>query len=239
MSLHPVPDAPRSRPRQPVPSAARAAAGLALAACLVAPAARGATITVQVSAADGSPAAGIAVQVSPARAGAPVPPRAASEPVVIAQKDVRFVPALTVVPVGSTVRFTNQDRFDHHIRSLPGGPLGTLPPATEFEYRLPGAKERITSVDLRLDTPGVIVLGCHLHSTMRGQILVTRTPYVGVTDATGLARIDDLPEGEATVTLWHPEQLADQPPVHVRVSATPALLPVTLNFTPPRRRGGR
>jgi len=36
---------------------------------------------------------------------------------VIALKDIRFVPYVSVVPVGASVRFVNKDGFDHHVRS--------------------------------------------------------------------------------------------------------------------------
>ena len=49
--------------------------------------------------------------------------------VVVAQEDLRFSPFLTVVPLGSTLRFVNRDAYDHHVRSTPSGPLGAVAPA--------------------------------------------------------------------------------------------------------------
>lgn len=192
-----------------------------------------ASLAVTVKAADGQPAANVVVQVLPSAPGTPHP---AAEPVVISQKDIRFVPWVTAVPVGSTVRFTNLDHFDHHIRSQPGGPLGTIPAAKEFEYRLAGAKgDKVATADVRLDVPGTIVLGCHLHGSMRGHLFVSATPFVAVTDASGKATIDGLPDGDATVKVWHPEQLADQAELKV-VAAKATPVAATLNFTPPKKK---
>ena len=91
--------------------------------------------------------------------------------------------------------------------------------------------------DIKLDQPGPIGLGCHLHSSMRGQIYVSPTPWFARTDATGVARIENAPEGAAELTLWHPDQLADQPLQRLQLGAAPAAASGRLNFTPRRRRG--
>jgi hypothetical protein len=54
------------------------------------------------------------------------------------------------------------------------------------------------------DKPGVVVLGCNIHDWMIGFIYVSETPLFGKTDASGKMTIDDLPEGEYSVRVWHP-----------------------------------
>ena len=202
---------------------------------------------------DGKPAPDVVVLVSSAQKTAPV---AAAAPVVIAQQDLRFVPFLTVVPLGSTLRFVNRDGYDHHVRSTPSGPLGNTPAASSFEFRLDAAaaaaspnddykspaatahkKAGTTSADIKLDKAGPIGLGCHIHASMRGQVYVSGTPWFGKTDANGAVVIDGVPDGAAEVTLWHADQLQDQPVLPVQVSAVPAKSNAQLNFTPRRRRG--
>ncbi|MFL6629798.1 MAG: hypothetical protein ACJ8G1_25410 [Vitreoscilla sp.] len=196
--------------------------------------ARAANVTVTVHGADGQPAANIVVQLTPARPGAPRPPWT---PVVIVQRDIHFVPAITAVPVGTTVRFSNQDPYDHHIRSEPAGPLGNLPPAKNFEMRLAGASgDKVASADVTFDKAGVLVLGCHLHGSMRGHVYVASTPWVAVTDASGSATIADVPDGAADLRTWSPEQLVDQPVAQKQVSGANVAFEATLNFTPPKRR---
>ena len=206
------------------------------AACslLLALQAHAATVTVAVHGADGQPAPNVVVKLMPAHHGAVKPPAA---PVVIAQRDIHFVPYLTAVPVGTTVRFSNEDPYDHHLRSEPGGPLGNIAPAKEFEMRLAAESGgKVASAEVKFDKPGIVVLGCHLHSSMRGHLFVSETPWVAVTDANGLATIADVPEGAAELRTWSPEQLIDQPASQKQIAGASAILEATLNFTPPKPR---
>ena len=201
---------------------------------------------------DGKPVPDVVVLVDSVHKATAVP---AAAPVVIAQQDLRFVPFLSVVALGSTLRFVNRDGYDHHVRSTPSGPLGNTPAVSSFELRLdasettaspnddykPAAAARkragTTSADVKVDKPGAIGLGCHIHASMRGQVYVSATPWFGKTDANGAIVIDNVPDGAADVTLWHSDQLQDQPPLRVQVSAVPVKASAQLNFTPRRRRG--
>jgi len=208
---------------------------LALLSVLLAAAAEAAPLQVTVTTADGKPAADVVVTITPAAAWAPQP---LPEPAVIAQKDIRFVPFVTVVPVGGSIRFVNKDGFDHHVRSQPGGPLGTIAPAKQFEFRMPAvAHGKESTADLKLDVPGTIVLGCHLHGSMRGHVFVASTPWAAVTDVNGVAAFADVPEGQADVRTWHPDQLVDQGVARVQLGAQAMKTEAKLNFTPkpPRR----
>jgi plastocyanin len=200
-------------------------------------AAHAATVTVIVNGADGQPAPNVVVQLVPAH---PLPFKPPMAPVVIAQRDIHFVPYLTAVPVGSTVRFSNQDPYDHHLRSEPGGPFGNVAPAKDFEMRLAAAGgDKVASTDLRFDKAGVVVLGCHLHSSMRGHLLISETPFVAVTDASGRATIAEVPDGGVDLRTWSPDQLTDQAAAPRQVSGASASFETTLNFTPPKARRRR
>jgi plastocyanin len=199
--------------------------------------AHAATVTVVVNGSDGQPAPNVVVQLVPAH---PQPFKVSATPVTIAQHDIHFVPYLSAVPVGATVRFSNQDPYDHHLRSEPGGPFGNVAPAKEFEMRLAAASgDRIASADVKFDKAGVIVLGCHLHSSMRGHLFISETPYVAVTDANGRAVIADVPDGAADLRTWSPEQLIDQPASAKQIAGAAMALETTLNFTPPKPRRRR
>ncbi|NRF70834.1 plastocyanin [Aquincola sp. S2] len=190
-------------------------------------------VQVSVTAPDGQPVADVAVMVHPTAAWAAQP---LPEPVLIAQRNIRFAPFVTVVPVGATVRFVNQDRFDHHVRSQPGGPLGNVPPAKQFEFRMAGAAggKDGTAADLKMDVPGIVALGCHLHGSMRGHVVVSTTPWYAVTDDKGVATIANVPDGQVEVKLWHPEQLTEQAATRVQVAGN-ANADTKLNFAPRRR----
>lgn len=224
---------------------------LAALACLLSlTVARAGTLQVTVTDLEGRPVPDVVVLVEPA---GKVAPRPADKPVLIAQERLHFVPFLTVVPVGSTLRFSNHDGYDHHVRSTPSGPLGSMPAAKDFELRLDAAegaagadeyratasahkKAGTTWADVKVDKAGPIGLACHLHSSMRGQVYVSGTPWFAKTDANGVATIDAVPEGTADLRLWHPDQLQDQAAQHLQVTAAPMKTGAQLNFTPRRRR---
>jgi plastocyanin len=222
---------------------------LLTATLLVATAARAGTVQVLVSDREGKPAADVVVLVEPER---PVLAKAAPTPVLIGQKDSRFVPFLTVVPQGSTVRFVNSDDYDHHVRSVPSGPLAASAPVSSFEFRLaaaaepasPGSRRQSSAAgsqaasvaEVVLPNPGLIGLGCHIHASMRGQIVVSATPWFAITDAEGYATLNGVPEGAAVVRLWHSNELQAQAPIAIVSKATLVRAEAALNFTPRRRR---
>ncbi len=156
------------------------------------------------------------------------------DPAVIVQKDIRFSPYVTVVPIRSKVRFVNKDRFAHHIRSMASGPLGAVPPVTDFEFRLAASRAgQDPSAELQLDHAGAIQLGCHLHGSMRAHLYVSPTPWAVVTDDQGRATLD-VPDGPGELVLWHPDQVVDQPAKPLQAEGTLSSNP-TLNFSPRRR----
>lgn len=226
-----------------------------VAAALVAAAfaARAGALQLTVTDKDGKPAPDVVVLVD-----VPIRPALGAAPVTatIAQEGLKFQPFLTVVPVGSTLRFVNRDRYDHHVRSQPSGPLGAVASVQNFELRLDAAagaapggnddyqnphaaarkKSGASQVDVKMEKAGPIGLGCHIHGSMRGQVYVSDSPWFAKTDADGIARIDKVPDGPIQVTLWHPDQLQEQAPLRAEATAAPLALGGQLNFVPRRRR---
>ena len=225
---------------------------LAAALAAAALAAQAGTLQMTVTDKEGKPVSDVVVLVDmPIRPAVSIAPPNAT----ITQEGLKFQPFLTVVRVGSTLRFVNRDGYDHHVRSQPTGPLGAVAPVQNFELRLdaaeasrlstddyqnpnavPRKKSGLTQVDVKMEKTGPIGLGCHLHSSMRGQVYVSPTPWFAKTDASGVARIDSVPEGPVDITLWHPDQLQDQAAMRAQVEAAPLALAGQLNFVPRRRR---
>ncbi len=197
------------------------------------PASQAAQLQITVLGLDGKPAANVVVQALPAAAWAPQP---LPGPLEIAQQNIRFEPYVSVVPVGATVRFVNRDRFDHHVRSQPGGPLGNVPPAQQFEYRMAAIKSNgsAATADVKLDVPGIIALGCHLHGSMRGHVLISSTPWAGVSDEKGQITLANVPDGQLDLKPWHPDQLSDQPVTRLQASGS-SQAELKINLTPRRR----
>ena len=154
------------------------------------------------------------------------------------QEKQQFSPAVTVVGVGAKVRFTNNDPWNHHVRI---GTPGAVAGSSEGQSALLEGKQEgkpASAAVFSMDKPGVVgaaLLGCFIHSRMGGAIYVAESPWTAKTNSDGIAVFDDLPEGAASIKLWHSAQLVEKPPVSVNVNATPAKTTLQLDVAPRRR----
>lgn len=204
-------------------------------------AARAGTLDVLVLDRDGKPAPDAVVVIVPAAKGVSKhpPPLAA----VVNQEKMQFLPAVTVVSPGAKVRFTNNDPWDHHVRmSAPGtGFAGNASSTDGFALRLEGRSEGKppSSAEVTLDKPGVTgasLLGCFIHGSMSGNIYVAESSWAVKTGADGVAILEDVPEGAATIKVWHPAQLTEKKPQPLNVGAAAAKMTVQLDVVPRKRR---
>jgi hypothetical protein len=127
------------------------------------------------------------------------------------------------------VVFANEDEFDHPVRGIGD--------ARSFELLIPAAgpgaakpQARRPSASVNLAYPGVIRLGCHLHGSMQGHIIVTQAPFFGVTDANGALRIAGVPAGKASVKLWHPLEIIAHGASPIYVTEPSLSVPLRMNF---------
>lgn len=201
--------------------------------------ARAANVQIQVLDRDGKPVPDAVVALYPAAGSVGAPHLLQASP-TIEQERMRFVPALTVVAPGTTIRFTNQDRWDHHVRGTPVGASGTAGGGSSdgFEMRLSGKADGQTAqaAEVELRQPGVLLLGCHLHGSMRGHVFVADSAWTLKTDTDGIARFVAVPEGAAQVRVWHAEQLVDLPRKSLQVQPAPVLETMQLSVVPRPRR---
>lgn len=198
------------------------------------------SLSVSVVDKEGKPVPNAIVVVLPAntsvRPKMPLPMQAA-----IVQEKMQFIPAVTLVPVGAKVRFVNSDPWDHHVRSSPAGMGQFNSTVAGFELRLEGktdGKPEKTS-DVIMDKPGVMgatLLGCFIHSSMRGYVYVSNSPWAAKTDADGMATFNDLPDGAAQVKLWQADQLIDLPTQQTTIGAVASKSAFELTVVPRRIR---
>ena len=150
--------------------------------------AQAAPVTIDVRGPDGTPLADAVVMVDVP--GAHVVQRG---PYVMEQKAIAFQPHILVVPVGATVSFPNRDAFRHHVYSFSK--------AKKFDLKLYGRDETRSVV---FDQAGIVALGCNIHDSMSGFIVVSATPYAAKTDRAGRVVLADVPAGAARLRIWSP-----------------------------------
>ena len=141
-------------------------ATLLIAGCAYSISASAGNVQIQVLGRDGKPVPEAVVVLYPSAANAATAPSLLQASPTIEQERMRFVPALTVVAPGTTLRFTNQDRWDHHVRGTPVGPAATGGAGGNegFEMRLAGKQDgqAAQAAETTVRQPGVVLLGLSL-----------------------------------------------------------------------------
>jgi len=111
------------------------------------------------------------------------------------QKGQRFIPRILAVAVGQAVDFRNSDNVFHNVFSYS--------PPKKFDL---GRYPRGKSKRLTFQKPGLVQVFCDIHSDMRADIVVVPNHRFAYIDAEGRFRIDDVPPGKHTVTVWLPKR---------------------------------
>jgi hypothetical protein len=108
------------------------------------------------------------------------------------QRNETFVPHVLAVTAGTLVDFPNNDTTYHNVFSLSR--------TRRFDL---GRYAQGRSKAVRFDQPGIVRVFCDIHSHMSAFVLVFGHPYFATTDADGRYRIDGIPPGTYTVSVWH------------------------------------
>lgn len=158
--------------------------------------------------------------------GRKAPPAPATPPtVILAQENSEFVPYVLPVRLGTLVSFENRDKHEHHIKSFG--------PAKEFEFKISASGSQGEPV--LFDKVGNSVIVCYLHGWMRAHVHTVDTPWFAKTDASGLARIGDIPDGEYEIKAWHPDMFTAALSYRVTVRDGAPVLGVKFEHVPRKR----
>lgn len=111
---------------------------------------------------------------------------------VMDQIDKSFVPYVLVIQQGQQVVFPNSDNIRHHVYSFS--------PAKPFEIKLYAG---VPEAPILFDQPGIVVLGCNIHDSMLGYIVVSHSGRAGKTDSKGNVAMAPGPAPD-TLQIWHP-----------------------------------
>jgi plastocyanin len=132
--------------------------------------------------------------------------------VTISNRQMNFIPYVSVVAEGGKAVFANEDPFPHNVFSPDNEKfnLGNIPQN--------GAHVRV------FKNPGAYSLLCNLHPGMLGYLLVTPSTWYARVDGKGKFVMKHVPSGTYKVSAWAPRQAL------VTQNVTVADGDVTLNF---------
>jgi polysaccharide lyase family 4-like protein len=140
------------------------------------------------------------------------------KPPVIEARDCRFLPFVTTVKNQNDVVVVNMDPVMHDIQAYETSHLGprvlfnTPLPMNPHHRREVGAHshEHLAGEPMKEKvylTKGrrIFVMQCGFHAYMVSWGIAVDNPYYAITDENGSFSIDDVPPGEYTLVVWHPE----------------------------------
>ena len=136
----------------------------------------------------GVPQAAVWLKRTSGRTPAPTPGR----PRIIRQANKTFAPVVSVIPMGTTVGFTNEDPVFHNVFSL------SAPNDFDSDLIKAGGTFRKT-----FTKPGAVLVQCNLHASPPAFILVVDSPWFDQSSPTGHFNIRGVPPGSYTIEAWH------------------------------------
>ena len=117
-----------------------------------------------------------------------------SPPIVLDQKDCRYVPHVLGVQMGQSLEILNSDPTLHNVHAIP---------AANQEFNtgqpLPGMRHthRFTTTEV------MVPFKCDVHPWMFAYVGVVDHPFFAVTGADGSFNLEGLPPGTYTIEAWH------------------------------------
>jgi len=134
---------------------------------------------------------------------APIDPKAKMT-ARIDNRQMAFVPFVTVIPAGGKVTFQNSDPFPHNVFSPDADKfnMGTISQNQMLVHSFPKA--------------GEYSLLCNLHPGMLGYVVVAPSSYFSKTDAKGHYAIKAVPQGTYKITAWSPRLPTETKSVDVK-----------------------
>ena len=125
------------------------------------------------------------------------------------QKGCAFHPHVVATTPGE-VDILNSDGILHNIHTY-----STANPS--INKAQPKFKKTMTE---KFDKPEFVKVTCDVHSWMLGWIAVMPHPFFGVTNESGVAKIENAPAGKQTVEVWHEKLGKVTKEVEVKPGAT-------------------
>lgn len=120
--------------------------------------------------------------------------KAPAADLVVTNRDCAFHPHVSAGMAGSLLKAANEDPLTHSTHPYYGD-------RSFFNYQFSSPGEIYPG--RKMVEPGLITVKCDVHNWMRAFVLVHDSPYIGVTDSSGILLIEDIPPGEYRYISWH------------------------------------
>jgi len=119
-------------------------------------------------------------------------PKVPAATLQVATRSKTLVPHVLVVPVGSTVKFPNEDFVTHNIFSVS--------PNNKFDL---GLYRRGTGKSNKFTTAGIVNVYCNVHPQMSAVLQVVDSPYYTQADEKGEYSLLDVVPGKYRLVAWN------------------------------------
>lgn len=117
-----------------------------------------------------------------------------NRPYVLDQINCEFSPHVLLVPQGSEISILNSEAILHNVRAFD----------EKTEMLFNDAMPRKGQVmKKRFKSPGRHIIRCGVHPWMHALAVVTEHPFYALTDESGHFKIEGIPEGNYTLSVWH------------------------------------
>ena len=117
---------------------------------------------------------------------------ATAKKATVDQHGCKFVPHVTAMTPGE-IDIKNSDDILHNIHTYSTA-------NASINKAQPKFKKVMTE---KFDKPEIIKITCDVHSWMLGWVAVMPHPFFGVTDSSGMTKIENVPPGKHNVEVWH------------------------------------
>jgi plastocyanin len=135
------------------------------------------------------------------------------ETVTMDQKNFQFTPETIAIQAGDRVKFLNNDKEDHNVKSYH--------PLQSFNVNMPAGAEHVETFEKAGHLKRPYQIGCVYHSSMRAWIFVFDHPNFQVTKADGQFELKNIPPGQYKLELVHPAgELQWSQPIEVKADET-------------------
>lgn len=128
---------------------------------------------------------------------------------VVDQHGCKFVPHVVVMTPGE-IEIKNSDGILHNIHTYSTANAAINKAQPKFKKVMAEKFEK----------PEIIKLTCDVHSWMLGWVAVMPNPFFAVTNASGTAKIDNVPAGKHKVEVWHETLGKQEKEVEVKAGQT-------------------